>query len=87
LIEEFQTSLLPIAGGATTFPGVGVWVNGDGRPLKERITVVETYLPRRLSSPMKWALVEVFSELASRAGREALVIAVNGRMFLIRGSS
>jgi hypothetical protein len=83
LIDRVNESLMAIAGGTTTFDGSGVWVNGSGHPLKERITVVESYLPGRLSRSVKRTLVNLLSRIAAEANQEALAVAVNGRMFLI----
>jgi hypothetical protein len=48
LRREIEATLLEVATGTTTFKGFGTWKNGGARPVRERILVVESYMPPKI---------------------------------------
>ncbi len=86
LRKEIEATLLAVATGTTTFKGLGTWKNGGARPVRERILVVESYMPSRLRPVQSRWIVRSLSMIARRARQDALFVAVNGRPFLLPGN-
>ena len=83
--KEIEASLLEVATGTTTFEGLGTWKNGGARPVRERILIVESYMPARLGRVQSRRVASALSLIARRARQDALFVAVNGRPFLLPG--
>lgn len=83
--QRIEESLLAVASGITSYQGVGVWRNGGTRPLRERVLIVESYMPPRLSKRARGRLAECLAKVARDANQDALLVAVDGRPFLISG--
>jgi hypothetical protein len=86
LRREIEATLLEVATGTTTFRGFGTWRNGGPRPVRERILVVESYMPSRLRPVQSRWIAGALSMIAQRARQDALFVAVNGRPFLLPGN-
>jgi len=84
--KEIEEALLEVASGTTTFRGLGTWKNGGARPVRERILVVESYMPAKLGRVKSRRIAKVLSMIAWRARQDALFVVVNGRPFLLPGS-
>jgi len=82
LIEEI---FLEVATGTITLQGEGTWMNRGAQPVRERILLVESFLPARMSSVGSRRIARRLSEIAQLADQEALFVAVNGRPFLLPG--
>jgi hypothetical protein len=83
--QRVEESFLAVASGITSYPGVGVWRNGGTRSLRERVLIVESYMPRRLSGSARIRLAQGLESVARDANQDALLVAVDGRLFLISG--
>ena len=84
--REVEASLLEVASGTTTLEGLGTWKNGSAHPVRERILIVESYMPARLAPIQCRRIAASLSAVARRAHQDALFVAVNGRPFLLPGS-
>jgi len=84
--REIEATLLAVATGTTTFTGLGTWKNGGTRPIREKILIVESYMPATLDRQKSRRVADKLSLIARRARQEALFVVVNGRPFLLPGS-
>jgi hypothetical protein len=84
--REIEATLLAVATGTTTFTGLGTWKNGGTRPIREKILIVESYMPATLDRQKSRRVADELSLIARRARQEALFVVVNGRPFLLPGS-
>jgi len=82
---EIEAILLKVAAGTTSFSGLGTWRNGCARPVRERVLVVESYLPARVDRLQSRGIARALSMVARRARQDALFVVVNGRPFLLPG--
>ncbi len=83
--REIEATLLAVASGTTTFNGLGTWLNGGPRPVREKILVVESYMPADLGRRDSRRVAVELSEIARRARQDALFVVVNGRPILLPG--
>jgi len=84
--REIEATLLAVATGTTTFTGLGTWKNGGTRPVREKILIVESYMPATLDRQKSRRVADELSLIARRARQEALFVVVNGRPFFLPGS-
>ena len=84
--REIEATLLAVATGTTTFTGLGTWKNGGTRPIREKILIVESYMPATLDRQKSRRVADELSLIARRARQEVLFVVVNGRPFLLPGS-
>lgn len=82
--RRVERTLLAIASGATTYRGFGAWRNGGTRPVRERVLIVESFLPARLTASDRRQIIQCLCEVARDARQEALLVAVDGRPFFLR---
>jgi len=76
--------LVDVAGGATTISGIGVWRDGRGRVVRERIRVVESYLPYDMSQYDRSRLLDACFLLARQARQVCVAVAVDpGRIYYL----
>ena len=85
LRREVERTLLEVATGTSTFRGFGTWKNGGARPVRERILVVESYMPSKLRRVQSRWIATALAMIARRARQDALFVAVNGHPFLLPG--
>lgn len=83
--QEIEVTLLAVASGTTTFNGLGTWMNGGPRPVREKILVVESYMPANLDRRESRRVATELSLIARRARQDALFVVVNGRPILLPG--
>jgi hypothetical protein len=79
-----EQALCRIAGGVTSTPAHGRWINAQGEHIRERVSVLESYITRPLSIREKRDLLSAFEEVLLVARQEALAISVGSRLFLLR---
>ena len=84
--REVEATLLEVATGTTTFSGLGTWKNGGALPVREKVLVVESYMPAKLGRGQSRGIARALSMIARRARQDALFVAVNGRPFLLLGN-
>lgn len=85
ILREVERALLAVASGTTTFRGHGTWLNGGARPVRERILVVESYLPSTYDSRKSRSIAQRLLEIARWANQDALFVVVDGRPILLPG--
>ncbi len=83
--RQIEKVLLAVATGTTTYRAVGAWRNGGPQPVRERVLIVESYLPARVTKRDRWQIVECLCAVARAAKQDALLVAVDGRPFLLAG--
>ena len=83
--RQIEKTLLSVATGTTTYRAVGAWRNGGLPPVHERVLIVESYLPARVTTRDRWRIVECLRAVARAAKQDALLVAVDGRPFLLVG--
>jgi len=86
LRRDIEKTLLEVATGTTTFRGFGTWKNGGAHPVREKILVVESYMPSKLRPVQSRWIASALSMIARRARQDALFVAVNGHPFLLPGN-
>lgn len=79
-----EEGLAKLAGGVTSLSGEGIYHNGHPQSIRERVIVVESYLPARITPGQRRAFRSLIEDLAARAEQEALAVVVDGRLFLVR---
>ncbi len=85
ILREIEETLLAVASGTTTFRGQGTWLNGGSQPIRERILVVESYMPAALDRRKSRRVAEKLLQIAHRARQDALFVVANGRPILLPG--
>jgi len=83
--RDIEATLLAVASGTTTFNGLGTWRNGGPHPVRERILVVESYMPASLGQRDSRRVAAGLSLIARRASQDSLFVVVNGRPILLPG--
>lgn len=83
--REIEATLLAVASGTTTFNGLGTWRNGGPRPVRERILVVESYMPAIMGRRESRSVAAALALIARRTRQDALFVVVNGRPILLPG--
>lgn len=85
ILREVEAALLAVASGTTTFSGLGTWRNGGTRAVRERILIVESYMPANLGWRESRSVAAGLSSIARRSRQDALFVVVNGRPILLPG--
>lgn len=83
--REIEATLLSVCTGTTTLKGLGTWRDGGPRPVRERILIVESYMPANLGKRASRSIATGLSRIALRARQDALFVVVNGRPILLPG--
>jgi hypothetical protein len=84
--KRIEETLLEVTTGTTTYEGVGAWKNGGARAVRERILIVESYMPARLSTEARRRVANCLAAVACDANQDALFVAIDGRPFLLQGT-
>lgn len=84
-LRRVERTFLAVATGTTTYRGLGTWRNGGTHPVRERVLIVESFLPNRLTTADRRQIVECLCAVARDARQDALLVAVDGRPFLLSG--
>ncbi len=87
IIEAAERLLLSMATGITSIPADGAWMNGHPTPLRERVRILEAYVPRPIRPDSRRRLLAGLREIAGWANQEALLVVIAGRPIVLEPRS
>lgn len=82
-VDQMLAVILPFAGGATRLEGLGYWLDGRGRLIRETVAVLDVYFKSRRLGRSAADLVNQLVDVAVRMRQDTLAIAVDHRLHLL----
>ena len=79
--------VLPLVGGATELRATGHWIDARRRRVTEPVRLLDFYVPRPFSREVVVGLAVALEAIAVLMHQEALAVAVEHRLHLLRPSS
>jgi hypothetical protein len=82
--REMEEHLINLTGGVTSLPAFGAWRDEQGRIVRERVRVIETYWPDGLDCHHRQQLLAACFSLAQQTHQVCVAVAVDpGQMYLL----
>jgi hypothetical protein len=84
IAARVERLLLGLTSGVTAIEGSGIWRNGSTSPLRERVRILECYLPSALTARVERGFLAQVRRVARWARQDALLVVINGAPILVR---